>query len=86
MRDYPVSKAQKVILNALSITASGHGDAERIFESFGLVVASKRQGRRSVPVVTVLDRNDGGFNVAGEGVTYEKYPTVDFENIKQWIA
>ena len=85
MRGYPVSKAQQTILDALGIAATDHGDAERIFESLGLVVASERQGRKSIPVVTILDRNDGGFNASGEGVTYEKYPTVNFENIKQWV-
>jgi len=86
MRDYPVGKAQQMVLDQLNITATGHGDAKRIFESLGLVVASKREGRRSVPRITVLDRIGGGFNASGEGVTWRQYPDADFENIQQWVV
>jgi len=85
MKDYPIGKAQQMVLDALNITAIGFGDAKRIFEEMGLVVASKRDGRKSVPVITVLDRMDGGFNVSGEGVTWQKYPDADFTNIQEWI-
>lgn len=49
MRDYPTGKVQQMVLDALNLTASGHGDANRIFDDLGLVVASKREGRRSIP-------------------------------------
>lgn len=85
MRDYPVGKAQQMVLDALNLTASGSGDANRIFESLGLVVASKRKGRTSVPSITVLDRDGGAFNAEGEGVTWQQYPDADFSNIQQWV-
>ena len=84
MRDYPVGKAQQMVLDALGLTADGSGDANRIFESLGLIVASKREGRKSVPSITVLDREGGAFNVDGEGETWQQYPDADFENIQQW--
>jgi len=74
-----------MVLDALNLTASGHGDANRIFDDLGLVVASKREGRRSVPSITVLDRDSGAFNASGEGVTWQQYPDADFSNIQQWV-
>jgi len=85
MRDYPVGKAQQMVLSALGIAATGFGDAQRKFEDLGLSVTSKREGRQSVPVVEVLDRDAGAFNAAGEGVTWQQYPDADFTNIQQWI-
>lgn len=85
MRDYPVGKAQQMVLDALNLTASGSSDANRIFESLGLIVASKREGRKSVPSITVLDREGGAFNIDGEGETWQQYPDADFTNIQQWI-
>lgn len=46
-KDYPVGKAQETILKALSLTATGYGDASEKFMNLGIVVASKR----GVPVV-----------------------------------
>jgi len=85
MKDYPVGKAQQMVLDALKLTAGGHSDANRIFESLGLVIASKREGRKSVPSITVLDRDGGAFNAAGEGVTWQQYPDANFESIQQWV-
>lgn len=85
MRDYPVGKAQKMVLDALNLTASGFGDAQKKFSELGLIVTSKRQGRKSVPVIEILDREDGGFNASGEGVAWQQYPDVDFTNVQQWI-
>lgn len=85
MRDYPVGKAQQMVLDALNITATGHGDADRIFRDLGLAVSSKRQGRKSVPVITVKDRFGGGFNASGEGVEFRQYPNADFSSISKWV-
>ena len=63
-KDYPVGKAQQQVLDALGINASGHQDAQSKFDELGIVVASKRQGRKSVPVVSIKEggsqRNYGG--------------------------
>jgi hypothetical protein len=84
-RDYPVGKAQEKILERLGKTATGYADAERIFDSLGITVSSKRVGRESVPVVTVRDRFDGGFEADGGGVSYRKYADVDLSAIEEYI-
>jgi len=86
MKDYPVGKAQQTVLDALNITATGHSAAQEIFKSLGLVVVTKREGRRSVPSITVLDRDGGGFNASGEGETWQQYPDSDFSNIQEWVG
>jgi len=85
MKPYPTSKTQDTVLKALGLSAADFGEAEQIFERLGLVVTSKRQGRQTVPVVQVLDRQGGGFNAHGEGVEFARYPTVDTSKIEQWI-
>ena len=84
-RDYPLSKTQETVLKALGMTATGYGDAERQFERLGLVVSSKRQGRATVPVITVKDRESGGFSAGGDGFSFTKYPNIDVTAITQWI-
>ena len=82
----PVGKAQETVLNALGLSAADFGEAEQIFESLGLVVTSRREGRKSVPVVTVLDRERGALNAYGEGETWQQFENVDLTAIEQWIA
>lgn len=84
-RNYPVGKAQQMVLDALNITARDFSEAKQIFENLGIVVASKREGRSSVPVITIKDRFDGGFNAAREGVEYRKYDDVDLSDVEQWV-
>ena len=84
MRDYPVSKTQQMVLDALHMTARGFGDAERKFAELGLVVASKREGRSTVPVVKIKDRMAGGWE-DGSGVSYEQYQDIDTAALEQWI-
>jgi hypothetical protein len=68
MAEFPVGKAEKIILDIL---IPGNGiqysvTAKARFTEFGIVVASKRVGRTSVPVVSeVVDR--GGWNAGGDG-------------------
>lgn len=85
MKGYPVGKAQQQVLTALELTASGFAAAERKFEKLGLVVTSKRQGRKSVPVITILNRETGALNANGEGVAWQQYPDANFENIQHWV-
>ena len=84
-RSYPVGAAQQMVLDALNLTARDFSEANRIFENLGIVVSSKRQGRRSVPVITVKSRIGGGFNVADEGVEYRKYHNIDLSAVAQWV-
>ena len=53
-KEYPVGKAQQTILDALGLTAGGFSSADIIFSNLNIVVSSKRVGRKSVPVVTVV--------------------------------
>jgi hypothetical protein len=85
IRAYPTSKTQTTVLSALNLSAANFTEAERIFEELGLVVTSKRQGRATVPVIRVLDRQGGAFNAHGEGVVFDQYPAADFSAIEQWI-
>jgi glutaredoxin len=87
MRDYPVGKAQQTILTSLNLTATGHSDAERIFNELGIIVATRRQGRKSVPVVTLRDTEIGGFTADGDGWSAPvEYANVDLDKISQWMA
>lgn len=85
MRTYPVGKTQATVLAALNIAANDFSHAEQIFQDLGLIVTSKRQGRKTIPVVKVLDRQSGAFNAAGEGVIFDKYPDLDTTKIKKWV-
>lgn len=86
-RDYPVGVAQQQVLDALGMTATGFGDANEKFEDLGLIVASKRVGHSSVPVVKILNRQGGGFNRYGEGEVWQAYPDLTDEQrdaLSQW--
>ena len=84
-REYPVGKAQQMVLDALNMTAANHREAEHLFESLGIVVASKRQGRTSVPAITIKSRQIGGFDASGDGWSDTKYAAIDTSAIEQWI-
>ena len=85
MASYPVGKAQQMVLDALGLKAGDFSEANQVFESLGITVTSKREGRSSVPVVIIKDRFGGGFNAEYEGVSYRKYQDCDFSAIEQWI-
>lgn len=86
MRAYPLGKTQATVLDALNLTAENFNQAEQIFAELGLIVSSKRQGRQTIPVVEVLDRQSGAFNASGEGVIFDRYPNLDTQAIEQWIV
>lgn len=89
-----VAKYQRMILEALGV--SGIEDwyhANNVFAALGIDAESKRVGRKSVPVITILPRNqiksEGGWNPGGDGdaVTWtETLPDVDFSAIEQWVV
>jgi cyanophycinase-like exopeptidase len=86
-KDYPVGKAQQVILDALGIKAESHQEAERIFEEIGIVVVPVRQGRKSVPQVHRLETSGGGWNVGGDGESYEvSYKDADLSKVVEWMV
>jgi len=84
-KDYPTSVAQDQVLEALGMTATGYSDAAKKFEKLGLVVSSRREGRKSVPVVMVKDRIGGGFTEDGDGEEWEVYPSADLSAIEKWV-
>jgi len=60
-KELSVGVAQKVVLDLLGVTAHSWGHAERIFAQHGIVVASSRQGRASVPKVREASVDQGGW-------------------------
>ncbi len=85
--EYPVGKAQWMVLQALGKTASSFQEAEQTFERIGIVVTSKRAGRSVVPVVSLLPRRSGGRNEWGEGESWTiSYEPCDLSPLKQWMA
>lgn len=84
---YPVGKAQQQVLDALGLKAETFEKAEQIFQEIGIIVSSRRAGRNSVPVVTRMDDNGGGFNAFGEGETWKNdFAVTDFDKINQWMS
>lgn len=82
---YPTGKAQQDVLNALGLTANNSGHANAIFAELGIVVSSKREGRKSVPVIT-KSFSGGGFNAYGEGEeSFSNADGLDLSAISQWM-
>jgi len=85
----PVGKAQQVILDALNVEVANFGHANAFFNAIGIIVLSKREGRRSIPVVIVEDNSGGGLNLDGEGEVWNnanEYLTEDvLKKLKPWI-
>jgi hypothetical protein len=81
MADHPVGVAQKLVLDALGVQRSTFAGANAYFESIGIVVASKRVGRTSMPVVTIKPRTTGGFTREGEGETWQAYDDLTAEQL-----
>jgi hypothetical protein len=85
-KHYPVGKAQQIVLDALDLSADSFGEADKIFAEYGLMVIAKRQGRKSVPEVYLLDATIGGWTPGGDGTAQDvKYKEIDFNLIKEWI-
>lgn len=85
MRDYPTSKAQQMVLDALGLTASGYGDAERKFKALGLNVVAVRIGRKSIPAITKLDGGIGGFHNEDGWSGMIEFSQVDLSKVSQWM-
>lgn len=87
MATYPVGKAQAQVLNALNLTAADFAAAERVFESIGIEVTSKRVGRSSEPVIRMKQTQFGAFNAEGEGEAWSRsYRRIDLSPVAQWIV
>jgi len=86
MAEYPVGKAQQIILNALSLQAKTYAEAEQLFAARGLAISSVREGRTNRPVVEVLSREGSSFNRDGEGEVWDMhYLPVDLDAIRQYL-
>lgn len=78
--------AQQTILDALEVQANNYAHACEIFSALGIGVGHKRVGRSSVPVVSKLDLSGGGFNIHGEGESWEiSGQDVDLSAIAEWM-
>ena len=86
MKQTPVGVAQRKVLDALHLTADDFGAANQIFEILGIEVTSRRVGRSSEPVVSMMQTEFGGFNPDGDGETWTKsFKNLDLTPIRQWI-
>lgn len=81
MADYPIGKAQKMVLDVLvpGHKISSFAGANEKFEELGIVVASRREGRGSVPVVTIKNRFGSGFTTDGDGDMWRNYEDLTAE-------
>jgi hypothetical protein len=84
-RDYPTSKAQDQVLEALGLTATGYADAERKFKALGLNVIAKRVGRKSVPSIVMLDTEAGGMHQGDGWRQAVEFEAVDLSKVSQWV-
>jgi hypothetical protein len=88
MADYPVGKAQQMVLDALGVKRASFAGAEMYFEEIGIVVSSKRVGRSSVPVVRLKNRYASAMTEEGEGETWRAYGDLTAEQmaaLAPWI-
>ena len=86
MAQYPVGAAQEKVLKAIGMTATDFSDAERIFDSIGIEVTSKRVGRSSEPVVSRKSTYGGGWSEGGDGEEYRiSYKDIDLTPLAQWM-
>lgn len=86
--EYPVGKAQQIVLDALGLKAVGATSANELFESLGLVVRPVRQGRTSVPEITIKGRYAGGFTAEGDGDEWRAYGDLtagQMQAIAPWV-
>jgi len=83
MANYPISKTQKMVLEALGMTAKDYTDADKKFADIGITVRSIRQGRTSVPAITVTGFG-GGWTADGDGESWSG-ATVNLDAVRQWI-
>jgi hypothetical protein len=86
-KDYPVGKAQQMVLDALNIKAASFQEAEKAFNEIGITVTAVRQGRTSVPQVSRKETSGGGWNAGGDGESYEiDYKSADLNKVAQWMV
>lgn len=81
-------KAQQVILDALEIEAESFGHANAIFEAIGIQVSPVRQGRRSVPEVSIHRESGSQRNLDGDFDTwdYSNADGLDLSALAEWMA
>lgn len=87
--EYPVGKAQRVVLDALGLNARGAKSADELFESLGLIVRPVRRGRASVPAITIKSRVAGGWSPGGDGESWRAYEELTAEQmtaISPWLV
>lgn len=85
-RQYPVGKAQQVILDALNIrNCNGHSHAQQIFDELGIVVSSKRVGRKSVPVVSKTGAGSQRTAYGDYDVWNSPADDIDLSAISEWM-
>jgi len=85
--EYPISKAQRMAIEALGLNAETFAEAEAAFAERGLIVKSQRQGRKSVPAITLMSTEGGAMNADGEGDSWDiDYKDYDKDAIAEWMS
>ncbi len=85
-KEFPTSRAQDTVLKALGLKAENYSQAERILEACGLKVTPVRQGRTSIPSVTLLDGVSGGWSNGDADYTTVTPKQIDLTPILEWIV
>lgn len=85
-RQYPVGAAQQTILNALGVTkCNGHSHAQQIFDALGISVGNRREGRKSVPVVSKIGAGAARNNCGDYDVWNSPSDNIDLSAISEWM-
>ena len=86
-RDFPVGKAQQMVLDALKLRADGFNAADALFNNLGMAVTGKRQGRASVPEIR-LESATARFNADGDADTIPGHVLTQsqYDAIRQWVV
>ena len=87
MAEYPIGKAQRMVLEALGLNADGFSEAKAMLRDRGLIVTSKRQGRKSVPSIKLMDTEGGAMTAGGDGDSWDiDYKAYDKAAIAEWMS
>jgi hypothetical protein len=88
-KHYPTSSAQDQVLKALGLDCReyNYDTANDLFRAVGISVSFRRQGRVSVPVVTLMESAGGAFNAYGEGESWSVDPkAIDLTPLASWMS
>ena len=87
MTEYPMGKVQRMVIEALELNSDSFSEAEELFVQRGLIVKAVRQGRKSVPSITLMSTEGCSMNADGEGDSWDiDYKDYDKDAIAEWMS